>query len=93
MSNTITQVTEKNNWEQRTYFAGKLRLTPEATESVVVSWPDGRRELCPVNWNEETHSYEDHGHRSTVRSMVPSITARHSGLLLTIKLSRLEIIL
>ncbi len=90
---TITRVIEKNDWEFRTYFAGQFRLTPEATESVYVSWPNGVQELCPVSWREETHSYTDHGMRSTARSMVPYISARLNGLLIDIKLSRLEILL
>ncbi len=89
---TITKVEERNSWESRTYFAAGVKLTPENCTEVYVAWPNGAQQLLGIDWREESHSYSDHGHRSTVRSQVPYICAELHGLAMPIKLSRLSIL-
>ena len=89
---TILQVTEKNNWEHRTYFAGQFQLTPEATTEVYVSWPNGAQERFDVQWQHETVAYSDHGITGYGKSYVPYITASLNGMPVKINLKQLEIL-
>ena len=88
-----TQVTERNNGEHRTYFAGEHKLTPETVEAVYVAWPDGLISVCPVEWVEERHTYSDHGANRSVLSDVPYVSTEANGVAVRIKLSRLEIVI
>jgi len=88
----IVKVKEKNDWERRTYFAGKKELEPNKFNSTYISWPDGTQEKVEVIWLSESHSYTDHNYSDTVTSMVPYVKINHLGLVITVKLSKLSIL-
>jgi len=85
------KVTEKNNWEHRTYFCDDGQLTPENAQFVWVHWPNDEHEKLPVNWAEETHHYSDHGHPGSATSMVPYVHTNANGIPVRLKLTKLNI--
>ena len=52
-------------------------------------FPDGKRVLLPVEWKNEFHSYDDHGHETEVASLVPFVTVSLHGAKLCIRLTDL----
>lgn len=86
----MMKVIEKNSWETRTYHVGDRKLTPGTDDRVDVRYPDGTEDVHTILWRKETHSYSDHGHRSSVTSHVPYVTLELHGVEVEVKLSDLD---
>ncbi len=73
------KVTEKNDWEFRTYFLGETQLTADNCTQIVFERTDGAVIAAPVDWRREQHSYEDWGRTSHVTSEVPYLVLQQYG--------------